>query len=122
MIPVMSRGGRMRIKSMVLIAASIGGSMFALHSFAEDAAQNPTIEIGNFTFAPANVTVKAGSRLTWVNKDDVPHTVLGADPGSPLRSAAMDTDDRYSVVMQQPGTYKYFCSVHPHMVGVVIVK
>jgi plastocyanin len=81
-----------------------------------------TVSISNFTFAPAAVTVQAGQELTWMNDDDAPHTVLGSDPGSPLRSAALDTGDKYSVTLSRPGTYKYFCSLHPHMTGVVTVS
>lgn len=80
------------------------------------------ISISNFTFAPAAVTVQVGQELTWVNEDDDPHTVLGADPGSPLKSPALDTGDKYSVKLARPGAYRYFCSLHPHMTGVVNVS
>jgi plastocyanin len=85
-------------------------------------ANSVTVTIGNFTFNPANVEVKAGTHIEFVNQDDVPHTVIGSDPGSPLRSSPLDTEDKYQVVIAQPGTYKYFCSLHPHMVGTIIVK
>ncbi|HEV7714001.1 MAG TPA: cupredoxin family copper-binding protein [Steroidobacteraceae bacterium] len=81
-----------------------------------------TIKIGNFTFSPATLEVPAGTTLTWVNEDDVPHVVVGIDKGSPVTSPALDTEDRYSVVLDKPGTYKYFCSLHPHMTGTVVVK
>ncbi len=80
------------------------------------------ISISNFTFAPAAITVRAGQEVTWVNEDDAPHTVLGSDPGSPLKSPALDTGDKYSAKLAQPGAYKYFCSLHPHMTGVVNVS
>jgi 3',5'-cyclic-AMP phosphodiesterase len=80
------------------------------------------ITIGNFTFSPATLEVPAGTALLWENQDDVPHTVVGADKDSPLKSPALDTDDHYSVVLKQRGTYRYFCSLHPHMTGTVIVK
>jgi 3',5'-cyclic-AMP phosphodiesterase len=79
------------------------------------------ITISNFTFAPAALTVRAGEEVTWVNEDDAPHTVAGSDPGSPLKSPALDTGDQYAAKLTQPGTYKYFCSLHPHMTGVVNV-
>jgi plastocyanin len=79
------------------------------------------ISISNFTFAPTAITVRAGQDVTWVNEDDAPHTVVGTDPGSPLKSPALDTGDKYAVTLQQPGTYKYFCSLHPHMTGTVTV-
>jgi plastocyanin len=81
-----------------------------------------TVHIGNFTFSPAVIEVPVGTSLTWVNDDDAPHTVVGSDRDSPLKSAALDTDDHYAVVMSKPGTYHYFCSLHPHMTGTVIVK
>jgi plastocyanin len=93
----------------------------ALAAPASAAAATGKISIGNFTFAPASMQVRAGSSLTWVNEDDVPHTIVGSDKDSPLRSPALDTDDRYSVVLTRPGTYRYFCSLHPHMTGTVIV-
>ena len=80
-----------------------------------------TISISNFTFAPTAMTVRAGQELTWTNEDDAPHTVVGSDPGSPLKSPALDTGDRYSVTLTRPGTYRYFCSLHPHMTGSVNV-
>ncbi len=80
------------------------------------------VSISNFTFSPATLEVPAGTTLRWVNDDDVPHTVLGSDQGSVLRSPALDTSDSYSVVMSQPGTYRYFCSLHPHMTGTIVVK
>jgi plastocyanin len=86
---------------------------------AVDAAR--TVSISNFTFAPTALTVRAGQELTWVNEDDAPHTVVGSDPGSPLKSPALDTGDRYSVTLARAGTYRYFCSLHPHMTGSINV-
>jgi plastocyanin len=80
------------------------------------------IAIENFTFVPATLEVAVGARVSWVNEDDVPHVVIGTDPGSPVKSGALDTDDSYSVELDHPGTYRYFCSLHPHMTGTVIVK
>ena len=81
-----------------------------------------TIRIGNFTFAPAVLEVPAGTSILFVNEDDVPHAIVGSDRDSPLKSPALDTNDRYSVKLTQPGTYHYFCSLHPRMTGTVIVK
>ena len=107
-------------KSHAIAAAA---AVFASSCWLFAHAAAPTkISIGNFTFSPATLEVPAGTTLEWVNEDDVPHTVLGAERDSPLRSAALDTEDRYSVVLSQPGTYRYFCSLHPHMTGTVIVK
>jgi plastocyanin len=89
---------------------------------AAPAAPAVQVTISNFTFAPATVEVAAGTRLTWKNADDTPHVVVGADGGSPIHSPALDTDDEYGVILAAPGTYKYFCSLHPHMPGTVIVR
>jgi plastocyanin len=88
----------------------------------KDEAVTATIAIGNFTFVPNTLEVASGTKLIWVNQDDVPHTVIGTDGTSPIKSQPLDTDDRYSVAIAKPGTYKYFCSLHPHMVGTIIVR
>ena len=80
------------------------------------------VSISNFTFSPAALEVPAGTTLRWVNDDDVPHTVLGSEKSSAIRSPALDTSDSYTVVLSQPGTYRYFCSLHPHMTGTIVVK
>jgi plastocyanin len=78
------------------------------------------VEIDQFTFAPQQVTVKAGTTVTWTNDDDVPHTV--ASSIKLFKSKALDTKDRFSFTFTTPGTYEYFCSLHPHMTGVVVVE
>jgi len=77
------------------------------------------VGIDNFSFVPAEVKVRAGTRVTWVNHDDVPHTVTATDKS--FASKAMDTDGQFSRVFDQAGTYAYFCAVHPHMTGRVVV-
>jgi plastocyanin len=76
--------------------------------------------VDNFNFTPATITVPAGTQVTWVNHDDVPHTVTAADKA--FGSAALDAGERFSRVFAQPGTYSYYCAVHPHMTGTVVVK
>jgi plastocyanin len=78
------------------------------------------VAIDNFTFTPSTLTVAAGTTVTWVNHDDVPHTVTSND--KVLASKAMDTDEKFSHLFSSPGTYAYFCAVHKHMTGQVIVK
>jgi plastocyanin len=80
------------------------------------------VEIDNFVFKPRELTVTAGTKVTWVNKDDVPHTATSSDNTPAFDSKALDTDDKYSFTFTKPGTYRYFCKVHPHMTAVVIVK
>jgi plastocyanin len=80
------------------------------------------VVIDNFAYSPRELTVAAGTRVTWVNQDDVPHTVTSTTRPRALDSGALDTDDRFTFVFTTPGTYEYFCAVHPHMTGKVIVK
>ena len=79
------------------------------------------VTIGNFTFGPAVLTVKAGTTVTWTNGDDIPHTVV-SDDKTTFRSKVLDSDDSFSFTFSKPGTYPYFCSIHPHMTGKVVVK
>jgi amicyanin len=80
------------------------------------------VVIDNFAYSPREVTVAAGTRVTWVNHDDVPHTVTSPARPRTLDSGAMDGDATFAFVFTAPGTYDYFCAVHPHMTGKVIVK
>jgi plastocyanin len=90
-------------------------------------AQNPpqasagVISIDNFTFGPQTLTVKAGTTVTWTNKDDIPHGIASSNNAF-KRSQALDTDDNYSFTFTTPGTYQYFCYLHPHMVGSIVVE
>jgi plastocyanin len=80
------------------------------------------VVIENFTFSPREITVAPGTRVTWVNRDDVPHTATSSVKPRTFDSGALDTDDTFSFVFEAPGTYEYFCAVHPHMTGKVIVR
>jgi plastocyanin len=82
-------------------------------------ATETTVTIDNFTFAPAELTVKVGDTVTWKNHDDIPHTVVSAGK---FRSKAMDTDDSFTFTFTAAGDYKYFCSLHPHMTGTIKVE
>jgi plastocyanin len=77
------------------------------------------VNIDNFTFGPAALTVRAGTTVTWTNRDDIPHTVVAVDKS--FRSKVLDTDDRFAFTFTRPGSYAYFCSIHPHMTGKVVV-
>ncbi len=79
------------------------------------------VSIDNFTFSPPSLTVKAGTTVTWTNRDDIPHGIASSNNAF-ARSKAMDTDDSYSFTFTTPGTYQYFCYVHPHMVGTIVVQ
>jgi plastocyanin len=93
-----------------------------VQSNVQAAASSDQVEIGNFSFSPMTLTVAAGTKVTWTNHDDIPHTVVSDDDPHLFKSPPLDTDDAYSVIFQKPGTYRYFCSVHPKMVGTIIVK
>jgi plastocyanin len=78
------------------------------------------IRVDNFTFEPETLTVSVNSTVTWVNKDDVPH-VIASDEGL-FKSKALDTDDHYTYTFTKAGTYAYYCTVHPKMVGKIVVR
>ena len=78
------------------------------------------IHIDNFTFDPAEITVKPGTKVTWENRDDIPHLV--AEDGGKFRSPALDTDEKFSSVFTDAGEIGYFCGLHPHMRGKIIVR
>jgi amicyanin len=80
-----------------------------------------TVSIDNFTFNPQKLTVKAGTTVTWTNKDDIPHGIAATENAF-KRSAAMDTDGTYSFTFTTAGTYQYFCYIHPHMTGTIVVE
>jgi plastocyanin len=78
------------------------------------------ITIDNFTFTPAEITITPGTTVRWVNHDDIPHTV--AESNKSFRSKTLDTDDSFTTTFTSIGSFAYFCSLHPHMTGKVIVK
>ena len=108
-----SRNSRVSTGVACLLAAVV---LFSGAVRAEDA----TAKIDNFTFAPARLTVKAGTTVTWRNEDDIPHTIASA--ARLFKSKALDTDDSFSFTFTEPGTYEYFCSLHPRMTGTIVVE
>jgi plastocyanin len=102
------------------------GAMALLVAAAMAAAASPAraadieVKIDNFTFNPQQITVNAGDTVIWVNHDDIPHTVTSKTMA--LRSKAMDTDDKFSFTFATPGKFDYFCSLHPHMTGTIVVE
>ena len=78
------------------------------------------VKIDNFSFTPATLTVPAGTTVTWENRDDIPHTVVSDD--KIFKSKVLDTDEKFSYTFTKPGTYPYFCSLHPKMTGTVVVQ
>jgi plastocyanin len=83
-------------------------------------AQATEIKVDNFTFSPETLTIPPNSTVTWTNKDDVPHVIASTD--GLFRSKGLDTDDHYSFKFNKPGTYNYFCALHPKMTGKIVVQ
>jgi plastocyanin len=83
-------------------------------------AEDAMVKISDFQFAPARLTVKAGTTVTWRNNDDIPHTVTSTTRA--FKSKALDTDDAFAFAFTEPGSYAYVCSLHPHMTGTIVVE
>jgi plastocyanin len=108
---------------VAMLLGPVIGAMLAFGTVAaQDAAKKDAneITIDNFTFTPKELTVAVGTTVKWVNHDDIPHTVV--EKKTSFRSKALDTDDAYSFRFASAGEFDYFCGLHPHMVGKVIVK
>jgi len=106
----------MRIAAWVMAAALAA----ALPASAAQAAEPIKISAHDFMFAPMSMTVNAGATVTWTNLDDEPHTVVSVT--GLFRSGAMDTNESFSFTFDKPGTYHYTCSIHPRMVGTIVVQ
>jgi len=78
------------------------------------------IVIDNFVFTPSDVTVAPGTKVTWINKDDAPHTATSVD--KKFNSGGLDTDDKFSFVFNDKGEYPYICTLHPQMKASIKVK
>ena len=102
------------LRSLGLAAAAT-----ILLGIAPASAEELKVTIDNFTFTPAELKVKVGDTVTWTNHDDIPHTVVSAGK---FRSKALDTDNAFSFTFTTAGDYKYFCSLHPHMTGMIKVE
>jgi plastocyanin len=100
---------------------AVVAALMAAPAYAAPTPAPVTVKIANFTFAAQTITVPIGTTVTWVNEDDIPHTVV-ADDKTTFKSKVMDTGDRFSFTFTKAGDYGYFCSVHPHMTGKVVVK
>lgn len=123
-----------KVLSSVAVAALLFAYMAVLNAFCPSASharpgateQNNTsekyqIKIDNFSFGPATLTVPVGTTVTWINQDDVPHTVVSSE-GKTLKSPVLDTDQKFSYTFATAGTYPYYCGIHPKMTGKVIVQ
>ena len=102
------------------VTALLAAVLPELTAAGEAAASPATIKIDNFAFAPATLTVTAGTTVTWKNEDDSPHRV--GDNNGTFKSAALDTDETFSYTFASPGEYPYICTIHPYMVGKIIAR
>jgi plastocyanin len=105
------------------IVAAVGvGLLYAVHAGTlTAAATDPTkIVVKDFMFTPMSLTVKAGSTVTWANMDEEPHTVVSST--GLFHSGALDTNESFSFKFDKPGTYQFACSIHPRMVGTIVVQ
>ena len=114
----------MRKSNVILsVAVLMILALVALPAVLRTAAASPPtaeVKIDNFSFAPATLTVKAGTQITWTNGDDIPHTVVSDD--QTFKSKVLDTDEKFTFTASKPGTYSYFCSIHPKMTAKVVVE
>jgi plastocyanin len=113
-------------KAMALLCAigCLNLSVFALAGDMKDtdnaSSKQNTIEIKDFAFNPQTITVKSGEKIIWTNRDEEPHTVVSVEKQF-KKSSALDTDQTFTITAGTPGTYTYFCSVHPKMTGTIVV-
>lgn len=114
----MIRGVFYVLSITAMLVALLAGRQIA--RAAAPPAAGAEVKIDNFTFTPATVTVAVGTQVTWTNRDDIPHTVVAEDKA--IKSKALDTDEKFTYTFTKPGTYVYFCSIHPKMKGTVVVQ
>ena len=99
----------------------VAGAALAISVLLANAQTKPdAVSIDNFTFNPQSQTIKAGTTVRWTNKDDIPHAVAAVD--KQFKSKVLDTDNSFSFTFTTPGSYAYFCSLHPHMTGTIVVE
>ena len=110
--------------ALLCVISCLNLSAFALAGDMKDAdstsSKQNTIEIKDFAFNPQTITVKSGQTITWINRDEEPHTVVSVEKQF-KKSSALDTDQSFTITAGTPGTYTYFCSVHPKMTGTIVV-
>ena len=104
---------------LALQVAAFGQSKTAAAQDPKPAAE-AKVKIDNFSFSPQTITVAAGTTVRWTNGDDIPHTVVSDE--KTFKSKVLDTDQEFTFTFDKPGTYSYFCSIHPHMTGKVVVQ
>jgi plastocyanin len=111
-----------KMAALLCSIAFLNLSLFALGGEMKnaDSTKQNRIEIKDFAFNPQSITVKSGEKVTWINRDEEPHTVVSVGKKF-QKSSGLDTDQEFSIIAGAPGTYEYFCSVHPKMTGTIVV-
>jgi amicyanin len=112
------RRGFLKYMAWAGAAVSSGAIRAAGVSF-ENTANTAEVKIDNFSFVPKSLTVKAGETVTWTNRDDIPHVIVSTD--KKFSSPVLDTDQAFSFTFKEPGSYPYFCKIHPTMTGTIVV-
>lgn len=107
---------------LVLGTLGFGAGQKSYVANAQEKTSTMEVKIDNFSFGPVTLTVPAGTTVTWINRDDIPHTVVSTDDSKTFKSKVLDTDEKFSFTFSKAGTYPYFCSIHPKMTGKVIVQ
>jgi plastocyanin len=100
--------------------AGLGAGAGNVAASAQPKPETMEVKVDNFTFGPAELTVRVGTTITWTNRDDIPHTVVSTE--KVFKSKVLDTDEKFSFTFSTPGTFPYFCSIHPKMTGKVVVQ
>lgn len=108
--------------ALVLGTGVFGSGAKRFQASAQQKTSSVEIKIDNFSFGPMELTVPVGTTVTWINRDDIPHTVVSTDDSKTFKSKVLDTDEKFSFTFSKPGTYSYFCSVHPKMTAKIIVQ
>ena len=111
---------RLGVAAIILLVTMAAGRMTNSASAQTKGPGETAVKIDNFVFTPNTVTIAVGSTVHWTNKDDIPHNVVSEDKS--FKSKVMDTDEQFSYTFTKPGTYTYFCSIHPKMTGKIIVQ
>lgn len=125
----------MKTAAILVLPALVMGSFYAMSlasaptmaaspakaaAAGDKSAAGPTISIHEFMFSPTSITVTAGTTVHWKNMDPEPHTIRSVE--GTFKSDALDQDDSFQFTFDKPGTYRYVCSIHPQMLGTIVVK
>jgi len=116
---------RKKVAALSCAIAFLNLSLFAIAGEMKNDASTTTtqnrIEIKDFAFNPQTITVKSGEKVTWISRDEEPHTIVSVGKQF-KKSTALDTDQEFTITVGAPGTYDYFCSVHPKMTGTIVAE